>query len=87
MPTYASSNRGLGGKGDNIAVIYATGNIIDGKGGEDNIGSENYIDLLRKARLDKSIKAIVVRINSGGGSALASENIWREMLLAKKPSR
>lgn len=84
VPTYASSNRGLGGKGDNIAVIYATGNIIDGKGGEDNIGSENYIDLLRKARLDKSIKAIVVRINSGGGSALASENIWREMLLAKK---
>jgi protease-4 len=81
---YASSNRDLGGKGDNIAVIYATGNIIDGKGGEDNIGSADYIDLLRKARLDKSIKAIVVRINSGGGSALASENIWREMSLAKQ---
>lgn len=84
VETYASSNRNLSGKGDNIAVIYATGNIIDGKGGEDNIGSENYIDLLRKARLDKSVKAIVVRVNSGGGSALASENIWREMSLAKK---
>jgi protease-4 len=47
------------------------------------IGSENYIKLIRKARLDKSIKAIVFRINSGGGSALASENIWRELSLAK----
>ncbi len=81
---YAATNRDLGGKGDNIAVIHATGNIVDGKGREDEIGSTDYIDLLRKARLDKSIKAIVVRINSGGGSALASENIWREMLLAKK---
>lgn len=81
---YASANSGFGGKGDKIAVIYATGDIVDGKGKEDNIGSLNYIDLLRKARLDKSIKAIVVRVNSGGGSALASENIWREMSLAKK---
>jgi protease-4 len=40
--------------------------------------------LIRKARLDKSIKAIVLRVNSGGGSALASENIWRELSLAKK---
>lgn len=81
---YAAANRNWQGKGAQVAVIYATGDIIDGKGGNDNIGSENYIDLLRKARLDKSVKAIVVRINSGGGSALASENIWREMLLAKK---
>lgn len=81
---YASANSGFGGKGDKIAVIYATGDIVDGKGKEDNIGSLNYIDLLRKARLDKSVKAIVVRVNSGGGSALASENIWREMSLAKK---
>jgi len=72
------------GKGDRIALIYATGNIVDGKGQEDNIGSEPYIELLRKARYDKAVKAIVLRVNSGGGSALASENIWREMALAKK---
>ncbi len=70
---------------ESIALIYAQGDIIDGKS-EDQfvIGSSDYIKLIRKARLDKSIKAIVVRVNSGGGSALASENIWRELSLAKK---
>ena len=67
-----------------IAVIYAQGDIIDGKGDRDLIGSETYRDLIRKARLDKDVKAIVVRINSGGGSSLASENIWRELTIAKK---
>ena len=67
-----------------IALIYAEGNIIDGKGDKENIGSEDYVKLIRKARLDKSIKAVVFRINSGGGSALASENIWRELALTKK---
>ena len=81
---YSMANRSLGGKGDNIALIYASGNIVDGKGGEGMIGSTEYVDLLRKARLDKDIKAIVLRVNSGGGSALASENIWREMTMAKK---
>jgi protease-4 len=73
-------------KGDKIAVIYAEGNIIDGKSeqGQGNIGGDTYRNLLRKARLDRSVKAIVLRINSGGGSALASEIIWREMSLAKK---
>lgn len=70
--------------GDRIALIYAEGNIIDGKGDQGNIGSESYRSLIRKARLDKSIKAIVFRINSGGGSAMASENIWRELALARK---
>ena len=72
-------------KGDKIASIYAEGNIIDG-GGSDRtqIASANYIKLVRKARLDKTIKAIVFRVNSGGGSALASETIWRELSLAKK---
>jgi protease IV len=67
-----------------IALIYAEGNIIDGKGDKENIGSEDYVKLIRKARLDKSIKAVVFRINSGGGSALASENIWRELALTKQ---
>jgi protease-4 len=69
---------------DKIAVIYAQGDIVDGKGDRDMIGSVTYRDLIRKARLDNNIKAIVIRINSGGGSALASENIWRELTLARK---
>jgi len=68
---------------DRIALIYAEGNIVDGEGNDENIASANYIRMIRKARLDKNIKAIVLRINSGGGSALASENIWRELTLAK----
>ena len=69
---------------DKIAVIYAEGNIVDGNGDNDNIGDDKYRKIIRRARLDKSIRAIVLRINSGGGSALASENIWRELALAKK---
>ena len=69
---------------DRIAVIYATGDIIDGKGQREQIGSETYVNLIRKIRLNSNIKAIVLRINSGGGSALASENILRELMLAKK---
>ena len=67
-----------------IAVIYAEGNIVDGEGSTDNIGSERFRQIIRRVRLDKSIKAIVLRVNSGGGSALASENIWRELSLAKQ---
>ncbi|HSB92187.1 MAG TPA: signal peptide peptidase SppA, partial [Flavitalea sp.] len=67
-----------------IAVIYAQGNIIGGNGDNQNIGSDNYIGLIRKARLDNTVKAIVLRINSGGGSSLASSSILREMELAKK---
>lgn len=69
---------------DRIAVIYATGDIIDGKGQREQIGSETYVNLIRKVRLTPQVKAIVLRINSGGGSALASENILRELMLAKK---
>jgi protease-4 len=67
-----------------IALIYAEGDIIDGKSEQGTIGSITYRDLIRKARLDKSIKAIVLRVNSGGGSAMASENIWRELSLARQ---
>lgn len=71
--------------GEKIALIYAQGNIIDGGNDQQGeIGSADYIKLVRKARLDKTIKAIVFRVNSGGGSALASETIWRELSLAKK---
>ncbi len=80
---YEAANYAATGS-DRIALIYAEGDIIDGKGGSGVIGSYDFRNLIRKARQDKSIKAIVFRVNSGGGSALASEVIWRELQLAKK---
>ena len=66
-----------------IAIIYATGTINSGKGDEKSIGSETTAKAIKKAREDKNVKAIVFRVNSGGGSALASDVIWRETILAK----
>ena len=67
-----------------IAVVYAEGNIVDGKGTLGSIGDGKYAKLIRKIRQDDKVKAIVLRVNSGGGSAMASENIWRELQLAKE---
>ena len=67
-----------------IAVIYANGEIISGEGDDETIGSERISRAIRKARTDDKVKAIVLRINSPGGSALASDVIWRETVLAKK---
>lgn len=67
-----------------IALIYAQGDIVDGQGKDDEIGGDRYVALLRKARLDKNIKAVVLRINSGGGSSMASEMIWREVTITRK---
>ncbi len=67
-----------------IAVIFAEGDIVDGKGADDNIGSATLARRLRDARLDDKVKAVVLRINSPGGSALASDIIWREVILTKK---
>ena len=72
------------GKTDKIAVVMAEGEIVDGRGEEGQIGSDEYRSLIRKLRYNKDIKAIVLRINSPGGSSLASEVIWRELYLAKK---
>lgn len=66
-----------------IAVIYAQGEIMSGEQDEMTIGSERISKAIRKARQDDKIKAIVFRVNSPGGSALASEVIWREVVLAK----
>ena len=67
-----------------VAVIYANGDIVGGEGSDEQIGSERISRAIRKARLDDDVKAIVLRVNSGGGSALASDVIWREMVLSKK---
>lgn len=82
---YAKAVNFRGGSGsDRIAVIFAQGDIVDGKGETGEIGGETYRGLVRKARMDDDVKAIVVRVNSGGGSAMASENIWRELAVAHK---
>ena len=67
-----------------IAIIYATGSISSGKGSESSIGSETTAKAIKDAREDKNVKGIVFRINSGGGSALASDVIWRETILTKE---
>lgn len=69
---------------DKIALIYATGEINGGEGSDNSIGSEGLSRTIRKAREDEKVKAIVMRVNSPGGSALASEVIRREVELAKE---
>jgi len=67
-----------------IAVIYASGEITGGDGDDNTIGSDRISESLRRARLDDKVKAVVLRINSPGGSSLASDVIWREVYLTKK---
>jgi protease-4 len=67
-----------------VAVIYATGEISNGSGEGDGIYTDDLAETIRKARKDEHVKAIVLRVNSPGGDALASEEVWRETLLAKK---
>lgn len=71
-------------KGDRIAVLYAYGNIVDGEGTEGNIGGDKLSRELRKLRRNDRVKAVVLRVNSPGGSALASDIIAREVELTKK---
>ncbi|WP_341227977.1 signal peptide peptidase SppA [uncultured Arcticibacterium sp.] len=73
-----------GDRNQRIAVIVGQGSIVSGEGTNEVIASESWIKELRKAAKDKKVKAIVLRINSGGGSALASDIMWREVQLAKK---
>jgi len=67
-----------------IAVVYAEGEIVMGKGSDGQIGSDTYIETLRKLRENKHVGAVVLRVNSPGGSALASDAIWREIILLRK---
>ena len=67
-----------------IAVLYASGDIVSGKGDNESVGSDQFRTVLRQIRLDKDIKAVVFRVNSPGGSSLASDVIWREISLLRK---
>ncbi|CAN5600523.1 signal peptide peptidase SppA [soil metagenome] len=84
---YRRSYKSSGTSRNRVAVIMANGNIVSGEGDNNNIGSDKFAAEIRRARLDDKVKALVIRINSPGGSAIASDVIWREIVLArqKKP--
>lgn len=67
-----------------ISVIFAEGTIVTGKGSENSIGGNHYAEVIRKERKDSTVKAIVLRVNSPGGNAIASDIMWREVELAAK---
>jgi protease-4 len=76
-------------KGPRIAVIYAAGAITGGKGGYDPVngpvvGSDTLIEYIRRARRDSSVRAIVLRVDSPGGSAAASDAVWRELVITRQ---
>ncbi|MFZ1290286.1 MAG: signal peptide peptidase SppA [Melioribacteraceae bacterium] len=81
---YSKSLGGQEASSENrIAVIYASGEITNGEGDESSIGTENIIKSLEEANENKRVKAIVLRVNSPGGSALTSDMIWRKIKLIK----
>ncbi len=81
----SKSNSKIKKSGDNrVAIIFAQGEIIYGEGGPDMIGQGIINEAIAKASNDDKIKAIVLRVDSPGGSALTSDIIWREIELAKK---
>ncbi|HEY0976128.1 MAG TPA: signal peptide peptidase SppA [Flavobacteriales bacterium] len=68
---------------DKVAVVFAQGDIVSGESSDGSVGSTTVCEALRKAREDSTVKAIVLRVNSPGGSGLASDVIWREVALTK----
>ncbi len=83
LPSYSK----IDWQGDKIGLIIAEGNILPGKQPAGLIGGDSLAALIKKAREDKQIKALVLRINSGGGSAFASEIIRQELLLLQKKGK
>jgi protease-4 len=79
------------GRGPRLAVIYAVGTIVSGRSGQgprgEVVGSQTLVDAIRKVRENASVRAVVLRIDSPGGSTVASDVIWRELMLTreKKP--
>ncbi|WP_303310785.1 signal peptide peptidase SppA [Hymenobacter sp. BT730] len=84
LTDYAKGLDEAEGGSNRIAVIYADGDIVTGKGSNSSIGSTRFAEAIRKARLDDKVKAVVLRVNSPGGSSLASDIIYREVVLTKK---
>lgn len=80
----AASDTDEGFSENKIALVYADGDIVSGNGDNEQVGSDAFRTLLRKLRMDNNVKAIVFRVNSPGGSSLASDVIWREISLARK---
>jgi protease-4 len=74
----------LNNSDNQIAMVYLSGEIVDGKISEGKVGSEGILETLREIRENKKVKAVVLRINSPGGSALASDVIWNELGLLRK---
>ena len=68
---------------DRVAVIVAEGEIVSGSGDQESVGSDKFVKAIRKARESKRVKAVVIRINSPGGSMLASDVMWNEIMLTK----
>ena len=83
-PTVAGAGKKSAGRGGRIAVVYAEGEIVDGEGAAGEIGGSDLSRGLRKLRQDPNVKAVVLRVNSPGGSASASEVIQREVRLIRK---
>ena len=89
LATYSKvkSNDSKKSSDNKVALVYADGEIVDGQGGAQQVGGDSFARQLRQLRLDEDVKAVVLRINSPGGSATASEVIQREVRLTreKKP--
>ncbi|MBW4545540.1 MAG: signal peptide peptidase SppA [Symplocastrum torsivum CPER-KK1] len=89
LATYSNveSNDSKKSSDNKVALVYADGEIVDGQGGAQQVGGDSFARQLRQLRLDEDVKAVVLRINSPGGSATASEVIQREVRLTreKKP--
>ena len=85
---YAAKLSKLTGGDDEVAVLIAEGGIVDGSGDIGGIGDKKYVNEIEKLRKDDDVKAVVLRVNSGGGSASSSENIWyaiEQLKAAGKP--
>lgn len=87
LSRYAAATQLKGGSDNKVAVVYAEGDIIDGKAQEGSVGSVTLSAQLRKLRDDEDVKAVVLRVNSPGGSVLASDVIWNDVkrVMEKKP--
>ncbi len=76
-------NKAKNSSRNTIAILIAKGDIVDGQGSQYSIGSKSFAKMIQEIRKDKTVKAVVLRINSPGGSAMASDILWRALMLIK----